>query len=427
MIKQIFKSISMKAYQVIFVLLALAANACTPRGEIMLQISNPSDLQRDDATLLIPRTEMASWMDITGENLPLLFDEKDTPLSCQADDVDGDGVWDELFALIDLSPKEQKKVILRFVDPADYPEFETRTNLRLGDASKAGYPNLSRGNRLEGISYHNYSGNTDSNFQMEGLAWENDHVGFRNYMDQRNGMDIFGKLTHEMVLDSVGIKNKESYHNEAEWGMDILKVGTSLGAGAIGYMYNDSIYRVGDNGSGDCQIVFEGSQRSRFKLSFSNWKVDGSATELVHQLDISAGKHYYQSQVTYSGNDLEMNLVAGIVNMKSKELHVLKPGENHTALLTHDLQAEDNSMLAMALLIPNEYLVKYGETRESGEGIIQSYYAALDAAPGKPVPYRFYALWEKEDPRWASLEEISKFMEEEAALWTQPVNYQISK
>ncbi len=417
----------MKPFRLLFVLLAFAASACTPKGDIILQVANPSDQQRDDATLLLSKGEISNWIDIPGETLPLLLDDKDTPLPCQADDVDGDGVWDELFAPLSLAPKEQKKLSLRFVDPAEYPEFETRTNIRLGDASKPGYPDLSSGNRLEGISYYNYAGNTDSHFQMEGVAWENDQVGFRNYMDQRNGMDIFGKLTHEMVLDSVGIKNKESYHNEAAWGMDVLKVGTSLGAGAIGYMYNDSIYRVGDNGSGNCQTVFEGSQRSRFNLSFSNWKVDGSAIDVLQHVDISAGKHYYQSQVSYSGNDSDLDLVAGIVNMKSSELHVLKLGKNHTALLTHDLQAEDHSMLAMALLIPNEYLLKYGETRESGEGIIQTYYAVLDASPGDPVPYRFYALWEKEDPRWASLDQVSKFLEEEAARWTQSVIYQVSR
>ena len=394
------------------VLLAFAASACAPRNDISLQVANPSDQQRDDGSLLLSRGEISNWMDIPGKNLPLLFDEKGKALSCQVDDVDGDGIWDELFAPLDLAPKEHKNLSLRFVDPADYPEFETRTNIRIGDASSPGYPDLSSGKRLEGISYHNYSGNTDSNFQMEGVAWENDQVGFRNYMDQRNGMDIFGKLTQEMVLDSVGIKNKESYHNEAAWGMDILKVGTSLGAGAIGYIYKDSIYRVGDNGSGDCQTVFEGSQRSRFKLSYSNWKVDGTAFDVMHQVDISAGKHYYQNLVSYSGNNSDLNLVAGIVHMKSSELHILKLGENHTALLTHDLQAEDHSMLAMALLIPNEYLLNYGETRESGEGIIQTYYAVLDASPGEAVPYRFYALWEKEDPRWASMDQIIEFFEE---------------
>ena len=284
---------------------------------------------------------------------------------------------------------------------------------------------MSGAQRLEGISFDNYAGVTSAAFQMEGVAWENDKVGFRNYMDQRNGMDIFGKLTEEMVLDDVGISGGPSYHEPAAWGMDILKVGTSLGAGAIGYMYNDSIYRVGDSGTGSYQQVFEGSQRSRFNLTFKNWNVEGNAVDVLHQIEISAGKHYYQSMVSYSCADMDMDLVAGIVNMKSDEMHILALGDHHTALLTHDLQAEDSTLLAMALMVPNQYLLRHGESKEKGEGITQTYYVVLDARDGEALPYRFYSLWEREDPRWSSLEEVKKFLDGEAARWTQSVAYKM--
>ena len=207
--------------------------------------------------------------------------------------------------------------------------------------------------------------------------------------------------------------------------MDILKVGTSLGAGGIGYLYNDSIYRVGDNGSATYEKVFEGSQRSRFNFSFNNWSVDGNPVNVLQQIEISAGKHYYQSAVSHAGSDLDLELVAGIVNMKSEEVYVLKLGDHHTALLTHDLQSEDTTLLAMALLVPNQYLVRHGESKDQGEGITQTYYVVLEANEGDPVPYRFYALWEREDSRWSSLDEVKTYLEEEAARWTQSIGYKM--
>lgn len=411
----------MKFRQFLFLLVIPLVVSCSSRSEILLQVSNPLDQSREDATILLSRGEISNWMEIPGGTVPLLMDENRDPLPSQTDDVNGDGQWDELFALIDLPAKGQKKVVLQFIPPGDYPEFESRTNLRLGDASKPGYPELETASRLEGVSYQNYSGRTEAAYQMEGPAWENDRVGFRNYMDQRNGMDIFGKLTQEMVLDSVGVKGKPSYHESAEWGMDVLKVGTSLGAGAIGYQYNDTIYRVGDNGSGSYQVVFEGTQRSRFNLSFANWKVEDSALDVIHQIEIAGGRRYYQGTVTYSGSELALDLVTGIVNMKSEELHVMELGAHHTALVTHDLQSEDTTLLAMAIMIPRDYLLEYGETEESGDGIIQTYYAILDAGAGEPVPYRFYALWEKEDPRWASFDNVTGYLKNEAARWTQSV------
>ncbi len=394
--------------------------SCSAGDEVRLQVFNPLDQPANDAIILLTRGEVSNWTDIPEGKLPLLREESGDPIPCQADDVDRDGQWDELFALIQLAPEGEKKVVLGFVPPGEYPEFKARTNLRLGDAQQPGYPELETAERLEGITYYNHT-RTGEVYQMEGPAWENDRVGFRNYLDQRNGIDIFGKLTGKMVLDSVGIEGGPSYHEPGEWGMDVLKVGTSLGAGAIGYLYHDSIYRVGDNGSGTYELLFEGSQRSRFSLNYSHWMVGENELEVVHQIEIAGGKHYYQGTVTYSGSDEVLHLVPGIVNMKSDQLHVIEADPYHTALITHDLQAEDTTMLAMALMVPTGSLIGYGESRESGDGIIQTYYALLEAGQGKPVPYRFYALWEKEDPRWSSLEEVTGFLKGEAEGWTRPV------
>ncbi len=415
----------MKKILLLSAMIAVTAASCTRQQEILLQVSNPMDRTREDAIVLLTRGEISKWSEIQAGKLPVLQDLRGSYIPCQADDVDGDGEWDELFGLISLGPSAQKKVAVTFVDSAAYPVFPTRTNIRLG-SNEAGYPELPAADRLEGVSYHNFDGRTSAVFQMEGVAWENDVVGFRNYMDQRNGIDIFGKTTSRMVLDSVGIAGSPSYHEPAGWGMDVLKVGSSLGAGAIGFMYRDSIYRVGDNGHGSYHLLFEGSQRSRFNLTYSNWKIEQFPLEVVHQIGIIGGRHYYQGLVSHTGGPDNLALVAGIVNMKSDSLHVLELNENYTALVTHAPQAEDGSILAMALMVPSAYLKTTGQTRDQGEGIIQTYYAVLDAEPGKPLPYRFYALWEQEDPRWASLEEVTAFLRQEAGRWTQSVIYQVS-
>jgi len=325
-----------------------------------------------------------------------------------------------LFGLTDLKASGQQTILVKFTEQDRYPQFPARTNIHLGNA-RDNYRNLDRASRLKGVSYLNYEGVTSAVFQMEGVAWENDRVGFRNYMDQRNGMDIFGKTTTEMVLDSVGIANGPSYHEPGTWGQDVLKVGTSLGAGGIGYMYNDSIYRVGDSGSGTFEVVFRGPERSRFRLDYTGWKVDDQTVHVTHQVEIVAGRRYYQGNVVYDGTDAPLSLVTGIVNMKSDSLHVVRLNDQYTALFTLDHQSEDGTMLGMALMVPSVHLISTGETRNTGEGIIETYFAVLDASPGELVPYRFYALWEREDPRWASQEEITAYLRTEAAKWTQSV------
>ena len=410
----------MKTITFLSLLLLAALSSCDSNPGISLQVHNPMDQPRPDATFLLSRGEISGWTTIPANELPVLKDLNGEFIPCQADDVDGDGSWDELYALCDLEAGALQKILLEFIPAEEYPEFSIRTNLHLGDV-RDGYRKLNRADRLEGVSYHNYADITGATFQMEGPAWENDLVGFRNYFDQRNGMDIFGKTTTAMVLDKVGIEGEPSYHEPGEWGLDVLKVGSSLGAGGIGYLYNDSIYRLGDNGSGTYEVLFRGPQRSRFELNYSPWMLEELKLRVNHQIEIAAGRRYYQGMVSYHGSEIPLPLVVGIVNMKSEKLHVIKLNQHYTALYTLDEQSEDGSLLAMALVVPGDYLKETGKTKDSGEGIIQTYFAVLDASPGEAVPYRFYSLWEKEDPRWRSPKEIESYLKTEANRWTQSI------
>ncbi len=101
--------------------------------------------------------------------------------------------------------------------------------------------------------------------------------------------------------------------------------------------------------------------------------------DVLQQIDIVAGQYYYESRVTFSGSQANLDLVPGIVNMKSDSLYVLELNEAYTALLTHDYQAEDTTLLAMVLMVPADFMTDYGETKEAGEGVTQTYYAVLDA------------------------------------------------
>lgn len=412
----------MRRNNLLFLIIGITALSCSSVPEVTLQVTNPMHKDRSNAILLLSRGEISRWFDIPSDQLPVLTDLEGVYIPCQVDDVDGDGKWDELFGLTEFESTGQQKIVIKFISPENYPEFDARTNIHLGDAGN-NYRKLTHAPRLEGVSYHNYSGRTSAAYQMEGPAWENDKVGFRNYLDQRNGMDIFGKITSQMVLDSVGTVNENSYHDPADWGMDVLKVGTSLGAGGIGFMYKDSIYRVGDSGSGTFDLIFQGSQRSRLKLTYSDWSVEDLSLHVTHQIEIIAGRHYYQGLVSYSGSEAPLALVPGIVNMKSDTLYKTKLNDQYSALFTLDHQSEDETLLAMALVVPHANLKSTGECRNEGEGIIQTYYAVLDVSPGEPVPYRFYALWEREDPRWSSLEEIQNYLKTEADRWTQSVVY----
>jgi hypothetical protein len=227
-------------------------------------------------------------------------------------------------------------------------------------------------------------------------------------------MDIFGKVTSEMVLDNVGYKNMPSYHEfNPEWGVDVLKVGNSLGAGSIAFEYKDSLYRLGDNGIGSCRIFTEGPLRSLFRFEYKDWKMGDQILDVIHDISITAGKYYYNNTISYSGSDSLLNIVTGIVNKKSQMLYQTPADNKHQSFYTFDLQSEDTSLLGMGIQVSRDLISKVSTSPDSGEGIIETYCLHLHAKPEQPVSFKFYSVWEKEDAKWNSKEGFEKFLLEE--------------
>ena len=396
--------------------------ACQRPDGAAIYLINPLDEARTDAGLILTREEISGITALPESDslLPLLLKRDGTPLPCQVDDMDNDQRWDELFVMTDYGESELKKAYLVFRGKGEYPEFTPRTNIRFAD-KKNNYQELTSAIRLK----HADNTITAEFFQMEGIAFENEHVGFRNYYDQRNGMDIFGKTTGKMVLDQVGYKDYADYHTfNPKWGMDVLKVGNSLGAGSIAARHNDTLFRIGDNGLGTCQIITEGPFRSVFRFDFIDWSMDGMLINVLHEVTIQAGTHYYDNHLMYEGIEENIGIATGIVNKKSDQLHEADPGNGYVAYYTHAPQSEDGSLLGMGIMVSENDFTGTFTTPDSGPGITETYAINMSAVPAEPVSYRFYSVWERQDSTWKDPDAFEALLQKDARLAAHPVRWE---
>ena len=355
-------------------------------------VSNPFDEDITDKAIVLSHDEVAKHVTVDGAKIVLVEDNEGNVLASQCDDIDGNGIWDEMVFLIDLKGGEKKTVSFISADKSDAPEFTKRTNVRFGD-KKSPYKEILNGTRLKTYD----SPNSSKAFQMEGPAWENDVVGFRNYFDVRNGMDIFGKRTAEMVLDSVGLPGKQTYHEIAEWGMDILKVGNSLGAGAIGLAIGDSLYRIGPSGEGRYYFICEGPVRAMFELTFSDVKIEDRVYNISHQISIYAGDNFYRNKITIDGLKDDERLITGIVD---HDLPLNKSEYRGTHYFyTFGGQAYTHENLGMAVLVDEMSFNDSFSAPEKGDGITKTYLVSMNIENSKPVEYMFLAGWELQDSR----------------------------
>ena len=403
--------------------------ACTEKRVNVVSLENTTDIDRTDEAFVLTRSQL---MPLQDGLVPVLTDGNGEYIPCQLDDLDKDGQWDELAFVYTLTANEKTDLNIKWIAQADYPKFTPCTNIRYGKMAEPGKivelesdwhgkDNLARG---EGYPY-----------QMDGVAWENDKMGFRHYFDGRNCRDVFGKRVLDMVLDTVGIKPDgcpgDTYHVLADWGRDIMSAANSFGLGGLAILSQDSLIRLGvtideltDNvDSTFYKLVTEGPVRSVFKLDFYGWQVRNSKIDVYETVTIWAGKYGYENLIETSALPDKSALVTGIVrNFNDNEL-VEKNIENKiTVMMTHDKQTYNKEWyMGMALTIPAENLLETFDTPNQGTGIIATWCAKLK--PGSNGKYKFntYAAWELQDERFTQSDFFFKMVTDEASKAISPV------
>jgi len=408
----------------IIFLIAMASTLFSCEKEANFTFKNPLNVDRTDEAIILTREQIAAKMTIKEGFLPVFEIDENKMAPSQVDDLNHDGSWDEAVVLLDFKAGETKTVEIDQVEADNYPEFEKRTNLRLGIRQKDGsfkevdhYTALPCDKGFEIIA------------QAESVSWENDKMGFRNYFDCRNVKDLFGKLKPDMIMDKLQTKDMGSYHELSDWGMDILHCGSSLGSGGLALLKNDSLYRLGSTAVYEYQKIVEGPVRSVFELRYKGWEVDGDDLQAVERISIYPGKYWFQSDVTVNGCPEGSQIVTGIVTslLKREPFH-FKAAE-YQCIGTHDVQSLNEDELGMAVLVPLKEAGKIGRTTDidffkrgyktviekSFSNIIsQTYYIGQKCQSGQPAEHYFFAVWGLEKDQWKTEEGFRKYITEEA-------------
>lgn len=334
------------------------------------------------------------------QKLPTITGDDGTAIPSQLVDSDDDGSWDQLIFQVTVKAKSNSEFIVDWVSEDDYPKYPKQTQVYLGYSE-------SRDNIFRSVDRHTRTKEhlpqkVPYTYQFEGPGWESNLVAFRSYFDTRNGKDIFGKRTEEMVVHMIG--TGENYHSLQSWGMDVLKVGSSLGAGGLAIFKSDSLLRLGETATAEFVKVQEGPILSSFKLIYKGWDVLGLNYELQEEIVIQANKRWFQSTVSLSAVDDQSTdtLAVGIVNLKEARVDQINQA-GVQALYTYGIQSENKDALGMALFIEDKYFLTTAIAPSDGNGITNSELAYLKPGEGSFI-YHFYAGWEMENSKFSSRE-----------------------
>ncbi len=420
--------------KIVFILLSIVLLSCaTDKKEVTnlsageagkIVLKNSIAFERIAEPIIISQEKIDAVLGSSESSENIYFESSmGEKIPFQKDDFNG---RIEYCLSVDFKVNEIKEVFVKIADKDQIIEFVHYTNVRLGkDANADGtFDDV----KEEVREPNHLPGSVPVLYQAEAISWENDKVGFRTYWDKRNGKDIWGKITDRMVLDSVGLPNTPSYHEMQPWGVDILKVGNSLGAGALAMKKDGKLVRLGDTKKASFKVLTEGPIRAVFTLTYSGWDVEGETFDITEKISIWKGKYSYKSDVTLKGSN--QKIVTGIVNINLKKdtLFTVHPNKNRTIIYTFDKQTEVGDNLGMALILKQNELKRVEKAPSTGSGrsidgnspISHTFYAELQAENNK-VSYCFFAGWEQTNSEFKTQSGFESMLVNEANKLENPI------
>ena len=401
---------------IVLILITFVFVACSNESGMKIKVTNETDLPLNDASVVVSLKTDHQYYSLT-------FEGEEIPHQVIKNKTDNN---DELIFVTDLSPKETKEFTLKEISANEAKEFKARTYAEL--SMKEGnvyYDKRFRGDKFVKVTHLKVPAihtDHDALFKYEGPGWESEKVGYRFYLDWRNGTDIFGKKKDQLILDQVGthdtVAQDDSYHSMQEWGMDIFKVGNSLGIGSIGMWANDKVNMVSKTDSVICNIPHTGPIEAKVVTDYYGWQVGDKKYDLKSDLSIDAGSRLTKCNLQISGNP--DNLVTGLVKHENTELikSDKKEGWNFLALYGKQTLVNDQDKLGIVIFYPQKDLIEITEDSSS-------YVIKLKPNNGE-VTYYFAAAWEQEGNGILDISEFKDYLEWTATKLDNPVVVEIN-
>ena len=281
-----------------------------PSARVEIVIANDLNEDRKDAPIVIRRDQLPMLADIQELTATLVDPEGDarpepTPellarqgpherrgeangraIDYQFDDLDRDGVWDELFFVADLKAGERKRFYI-------YRGFQQR-----------------------GWNPHRTHAAIGSYMRHTVPFWESEHVGWKLWFP--TDIDIYAKRKAMLMSNRLYMGNLDGYGVAAEnpdYGADIQSVDDSFGGGGIGVFEGEALnrprftptadleHRFNAGQQSDTRYAFEvlvnGPLRSMVRVKTMNWNTGQGRYEVEQTYTAYAGQNYATAEVRF--------------------------------------------------------------------------------------------------------------------------------
>lgn len=244
------------------------------------------------------------------------------------------------------------------------------------------------------------------------------------------------------MLHQVGLDGYSSYHNMQPWGLDLLKVGKSLGAGGFGYWDGSAAQGVSVLKGHSATIHQSGPLFSSLSIDYHDWQIAGRTLDVRAHLSMQAGSRLLRNQLELKAPDANAkpldNLAIGLVKHAGTELlqgTLEVSGHQYTYLATYGKQSLNNDLLGMAVVFKRGKLQKLTADANSHVAVMEltglppakvGDAAFGNSNPARKLDYYLLAAWQGEKNGITNQADFVSYLQQQLEILDRPIRIKIS-
>ena len=272
---------------------------------LKLYVSNPADTEQLNAPVVLQLNDYPQIKPEDRSRLAVLIDGQQ--ISAQLDDLNTDGIPDELVFLLSMPAHTTQKIVVKSLPPHKHKTFPKEMNVQMW-----------RKNKEQGTMYEVTEASSTQNdmynqMHHHGVAWESVLMAYRIYFDNKQTIDIYGKKTPQLELErSLWYPTDEQLAQG--FGDDVLRVSGSVGVGTVKPWNGKKAVHVTEFDKRTQRIVAEGNLRTISEIEVEGWKYEGKKINMTVRYTMYA--RHRDCQVTVLTNTDVDTLVTGVQKVK---------------------------------------------------------------------------------------------------------------
>lgn len=293
-------------------------------SELTVEISNPNSAKVNDAAVCIQLPVNNIYKSAT-----VTVDGKEVP--SQIDDLNGDGIKDELAFVIDLKKKASKTASIVFsTEEASADRYPARVHAQMWFKDKDKSHNPKQHIPTDTVSER--VDNMYSAMHHHGPAFESDQVAYRIYFDKKQSTDLYGKKVRQLELaDGLWYSAENKALAERNFGDDIILVGQTISIGTL-RGWDNSVDTSKKDAKGkplskmvminpfawrQAHIVAKGPVRTVVDMNVEGWQYKGKTLNLKSRYILYAGNRECEVIQQFEGDTKDVEFVTGVIRVGS--------------------------------------------------------------------------------------------------------------